>query len=228
MLERERRSYLNRVGRIVEGYIVEIVDNSNPGVHPFASFPISHVHPLGVSDDLSEENVAEPLEVAAHAVGRNAGSDVAGAVAKSGGKNSASVNFGSNKTKKGVESAPEAASKAGLKTAPGVPPKAGAAVESVSAKPASSKVAPSKEAPSKAVLPAVHRSPTLAPNGGQRLLYYSYSISGVTYETAQDVTGMEERIHMSRVAAGQTASVKYDPANPSNSILLSDDWSGLH
>ena len=61
-----------------------------------------------------------------------------------------------------------------------------------------------------------------------RLLYYTYAISGVTYETAQDITVLEERLHLTRVAAGQTASVKYDPSNPSNSILLADDWSGLH
>ncbi len=65
-------------------------------------------------------------------------------------------------------------------------------------------------------------------NGTQRLLYYTYSISGVTYETAQDITGLEERLHLTRVATGQIASVKYDPSNPSNSILLADDWSGLH
>jgi hypothetical protein len=65
-------------------------------------------------------------------------------------------------------------------------------------------------------------------DGPQKLLYYTYAISGVTYETAQDVTGLEERLYLSRVAAGQTASVKYDPSNPSNSILLADDWSGLH
>lgn len=65
-------------------------------------------------------------------------------------------------------------------------------------------------------------------NGTQKLLYYTYSISGVTYETAQDITGLEEAAHLSRIAAGQTASVKYDPSNPSNSILLADDWSGLH
>ena len=62
----------------------------------------------------------------------------------------------------------------------------------------------------------------------QKLLYYTYSISGVTYETAQDITGIEEQAHLGRVAAGQTASVKYDPSNPSNSILLADDWSGLN
>jgi hypothetical protein len=65
-------------------------------------------------------------------------------------------------------------------------------------------------------------------NGSQKLLYYTYTISGVTYETAQDITGLEERLHLTRVASGQIASVKYDPSNPSNSILVADDWSGLH
>lgn len=65
-------------------------------------------------------------------------------------------------------------------------------------------------------------------NGLRRLVRYSYSIAGVTYETAQDVTGLEERLCLERLAAGQPASVKYDPANPSNSILVADDWSGLH
>lgn len=65
-------------------------------------------------------------------------------------------------------------------------------------------------------------------NGTQKLLYYTYSISGVTYETAQDVTGLEEQAHIKRISVGQSASVKYDPSNPSNSILLADDWSGIH
>jgi hypothetical protein len=66
------------------------------------------------------------------------------------------------------------------------------------------------------------------PNGLRRLVRYSYSIAGVTYETAQDVTGLEERLCLERIASGQPASVKYDPSNPSNSILVADDWSGLH
>ena len=61
----------------------------------------------------------------------------------------------------------------------------------------------------------------------RRLIRYSYSISGVTYETAQDVTGLEERLFLERLAAGQPASVKYAPSNPSNSILVADDWSGI-
>ena len=75
-----------------------------------------------------------------------------------------------------------------------------------------------------ATKPALVTAGSAAP----KMLYYSYSISGVTYETAQDVTGLEEQAHLSRVVAGQHASVKYDPSNPSNSILLADDWSGLH
>ena len=64
-------------------------------------------------------------------------------------------------------------------------------------------------------------------NGTRRLVRYSYSIAGVTYETAQDVTGLEERLCLERLAAGQPSSVKYDPSNPSNSILVADDWSGI-
>lgn len=59
------------------------------------------------------------------------------------------------------------------------------------------------------------------------LVSYSYSISGVTYHTAQDITGLESQVRFERLMAGQQASVKYDPSNPSDSILVADDWSGL-
>ena len=55
----------------------------------------------------------------------------------------------------------------------------------------------------------------------------SYSISGVTYHTAQDITGLESQVRFAGLMAGQQASVKYDPSNPSDSILVADDWSGL-
>ncbi|MGB7229544.1 MAG: hypothetical protein WA855_11475 [Candidatus Acidiferrales bacterium] len=60
-----------------------------------------------------------------------------------------------------------------------------------------------------------------------KMLLYTYSISGVTYEAAQDISGLEEQACLERVVAGQAVGVKYDPANPSNSILIADDWSGL-
>jgi hypothetical protein len=61
----------------------------------------------------------------------------------------------------------------------------------------------------------------------RKLVWYSYSISGVIYQTAQDITGLDSQVPFERLVAGQSASVKYDPSNPSNSILVADDWSGL-
>lgn len=71
------------------------------------------------------------------------------------------------------------------------------------------------------------RSRPLVDARPRHLVTYSYAISGVTYHTAQDITGLEGQIRFERLVAGQPASVKYDPANPSDSILVADDWSGL-
>ena len=61
----------------------------------------------------------------------------------------------------------------------------------------------------------------------RHLVSYSYAISGVTYHTAQDITRLEGQIRFERLVTGQPASIKYDPANPSDSIIVADDWSGL-
>jgi hypothetical protein len=61
----------------------------------------------------------------------------------------------------------------------------------------------------------------------RHLVSYSYAISGVTYHTAQDITGLEGQIRFERLVTGQPASIKYDPANPTDSIIVADDWSGL-
>jgi hypothetical protein len=71
------------------------------------------------------------------------------------------------------------------------------------------------------------RSRPLAAARPRYMVSYSYSISGVTYHTAQDITGLESQVRFDRLMAGQQASVKYDPSNPSDSILVADDWSGL-
>ena len=68
---------------------------------------------------------------------------------------------------------------------------------------------------------------TLKFNRTRQLVSYSYAISGVTYHTAQDITGLESQVRLERLVAGQPASIKYDPANPVDSILVADDWSGL-
>lgn len=58
----------------------------------------------------------------------------------------------------------------------------------------------------------------------RRWIVYCYSISGVTYETAQDVSALAPG---AAPTIGDVASVKYDPANPSSSILAAEGWSGL-
>jgi hypothetical protein len=72
------------------------------------------------------------------------------------------------------------------------------------------------------------RAPASNGNGKRSLVCYTYAISGVTYETAQDVTGFEERACLKQLIMGQPASVKYDPQSPGNSMLIAEDWSGLH
>ena len=61
----------------------------------------------------------------------------------------------------------------------------------------------------------------------RRLVSYTYSISGVIYHTGQDITGLESQVRLERLVPGQPASIKYDPSNPFDSILVADDWSGL-
>jgi hypothetical protein len=74
---------------------------------------------------------------------------------------------------------------------------------------------------------APHKGGQDAAHGRRKLVCYSYSISGVSYETAQDITSLEGRAGLERIITGLPTSIKYDPSNPSNSILIADDWSGL-
>ncbi len=83
------------------------------------------------------------------------------------------------------------------------------------------------ESPAESSAAKTRKQPPAKNARRRKLVCYTYLISGVTYETAQDITGLEQHVHLQRLAAGQPASVKYDPSNPTNSILIADDWSGL-
>lgn len=69
------------------------------------------------------------------------------------------------------------------------------------------------------------RARTAPPALRRVLVLYRYWVSGVVYETAQDLTLFASSLRLANVR--QIASVKYDPAKPSNSILAADTWSGL-
>jgi hypothetical protein len=63
--------------------------------------------------------------------------------------------------------------------------------------------------------------------GLQQLLVYTYGVAGVQYECSQDVTHLRQVVDLLSCRLGLPASVKYDPHNPSNSIVTSETWSGL-
>jgi hypothetical protein len=59
------------------------------------------------------------------------------------------------------------------------------------------------------------------------LLIYTYDVAGVTYEASQDVTYLRQFIDLYSCRLGLPASIKYDPHNPGDSIVISEKWSGL-
>ena len=60
-----------------------------------------------------------------------------------------------------------------------------------------------------------------------QLLVYRYTVSGVSYESSQDVTHLRQFVDMHACRIGLPTSVKYDPQNPGNSIVIAEGWSGL-
>ena len=58
-----------------------------------------------------------------------------------------------------------------------------------------------------------------------RVVYYSYGVRGVEYTASQDL-GLLGRAPVDLTSV-RSLSVKYDARNPANSIVMSEDWSGL-
>lgn len=71
-------------------------------------------------------------------------------------------------------------------------------------------------------------SESLTADAPARLLHYSYIVGGVSYSAAQDISLIESHVRLENCSEGVPASVKYDPQNPSNSIVVCELWSGLH
>jgi len=65
---------------------------------------------------------------------------------------------------------------------------------------------------------------------GQRpaqMIVYQYDVAGVSYEASQDITYLRQTINLHSCRLGIPTSVKYDPHNPGNSIVVSETWIGL-
>jgi len=59
------------------------------------------------------------------------------------------------------------------------------------------------------------------------MLLFNYRIGGVDYECSQDVTEMGELVDPAQVRLGFPCSVRYQPGNPQNSIVVAEKWTGL-
>ena len=68
------------------------------------------------------------------------------------------------------------------------------------------------------------------PGTGQRpstFLIYQYDVAGVSYEASQDVTYLRQLINLHSCRLGLPTSVRFDPHNPGNSLVVSERWMGL-
>jgi hypothetical protein len=59
------------------------------------------------------------------------------------------------------------------------------------------------------------------------MLLFNYRIGGVDYECSQDITRLSSEVNTIEVRAGFPCSVRYQPGNPQNSIVVAEGWSGL-
>jgi hypothetical protein len=59
------------------------------------------------------------------------------------------------------------------------------------------------------------------------LLIFHYDVAGVSYEASQDVTYLRQFINLHSCRLGLPTSVRFDPQNPGNSIVVSERWMGL-
>jgi hypothetical protein len=59
------------------------------------------------------------------------------------------------------------------------------------------------------------------------MLLFTYRVGGVDYECSQDITDMSSVVDAKQVRAGFPCTVRSQPGNPQNSIVVAEEWSGL-
>lgn len=58
-------------------------------------------------------------------------------------------------------------------------------------------------------------------------VHYRYHLRGVTYSASQDVSALEGLLPENRGLLLGPASIRFDPRNPANSIVICEEWSGM-
>ena len=60
-----------------------------------------------------------------------------------------------------------------------------------------------------------------------QFIIFQYDVAGVSYEASQEITYLRQFVNLHSCRLGLPTSVKYDPHNPGNSIVVSESWFGL-
>ncbi len=67
-----------------------------------------------------------------------------------------------------------------------------------------------------------------ATDHARQVIMYTYDVAGVHYDCSQDVTLLRPWVDLHSCRIGVATSVRYDPQNPSDSIVVAERWCGPH
>lgn len=59
------------------------------------------------------------------------------------------------------------------------------------------------------------------------MIHYQYGLRGVSYFASQDVSALRNRLPAEPSRLVGQVTVRYEPKNPANSIVVCEEWSGL-
>jgi len=59
------------------------------------------------------------------------------------------------------------------------------------------------------------------------MLLYNYRVAGVDYECSQEIGTLRSPAEVEKIQLGFPCTVRYQPGNPQNSIVIAEAWSGL-
>jgi hypothetical protein len=61
----------------------------------------------------------------------------------------------------------------------------------------------------------------------EQFVHFQYELYGVAYSASQDIGSLAEMLPENRGLLLGPASVRFDPRNPANSIVVCEEWSGM-